>query len=121
MNLICTSSKDDSFYVNKEYSIDNGYIYTEHDISINNKAYSSEEEAIEDLKQKGYVFKRKGIQFKSGSTGSFSNGAFDSAIFGDFSSFMESLSQDSSIKEKQNEAESLKNDMLERILRDYGL
>lgn len=117
MSLICTSSKNDNFQVNKEYAIDNGYIYTEYDISINTKEYLSEDEAIEDLKQKGYEFKKKGIQFKSGFNGSFSNGTFDNAIFGDLSSFMESLSQSASTKEKQAEAETLKNDMLKEILK----
>lgn len=116
MSLTCVSSKDDNFQVNKEYTIDNGYIYTEYDISINTKEYLSEDEAIEDLKQKGYEFKKKGIHFKN-DNGSFSHGTFDNAIFGDLSSFMESLSQSASTKEKQAEAETLKNDMLKEILK----
>lgn len=112
MALICVSSKDDNFIPNKEYVIDEGYIYTESDISINTQAFNSEEEAIEELKKKGYEFKKKGVSFG----GSMGGGAFDHSIFGDLSSFMGSISPEPSVDAKRAEAESMKNDILKDIL-----
>lgn len=115
MSLVCISSKDDNFQVNKEYTIDNGYIYTEFDISINTREYSSEEDAIEDLRIKGYEFKKKGLNFNSGA---FSNDAFGTgAIFGDLASFMSSISPEPSVDAKRAEAENMKNDILSSILK----
>lgn len=108
MALICVSSKDDNFIPNKEYVIDEGYIYTESDISINTQAFNSEEEAIEELKKKGYEFKKKGI--------SMGGSAFDHSIFGDLSSFMSSISPEPSVDAKRAEAESMKNNILKDIL-----
>ncbi len=113
MALICVSSKDDNFIVNKEYILDDGYIYTESDISINTGKYSSEEDAMEDLKKKGYEFKKKGI-------GSFQNDAFGTGgIFGDLSSFINSISPEPSVDTKRAEAESMKNDILADILKGF--
>lgn len=114
MALICVSSKDENFLPNKEYTLDNGYIYTEFDISINTREYASEEEAIEELKKKGYEFKKKGLNFGGNKT---NNGPFDSFMFGDLSSFMNSISPEPSVDTKRAEAESMKNDILRDILK----
>lgn len=108
MSIICKKSLDNSFITNKEYELINGFLYTEQDISINTKAYQSEDDAILDLNNKGYEF----IKSKMSSSSNFTT----NDIFGDIFSSMGYTNTN----QKRSEAESLKNDILRDILNGSG-
>ena len=104
--LICVSSPDFNFQVNKEYEVSEGFLYTENDISINTRAYISETDAIQDLKTKGYIFKPQTATFAFGGNFNTDN------IFGEFNESGKSMNQ------KRTEAENMKNDILNSILKN---
>lgn len=123
--LICKKTKDNNFIVNKEYIIDNGYIYSEFDISINTSPYNSVSDAIQDLTNKGYIFELKSIYSESsnfnncGSNESSYSSAFDFSpenIFGDIFSMYNTNSTPNNTNAQRIQAENLKNDILKNIL-----
>lgn len=117
--LICVSSKDDNFVPNKKYELNDGYVYTENDFSINTVAYLSIQDAIENLKAKGYEFKED-ISYTSDNKSNNQrqdNGFFGfNDIFGNIFSFMNDT-QAQSTEQKKAEAENMKNDILSEILK----
>lgn len=111
--LICVDCRDNSFIKDKEYQIEDGFLYTEQDVSINTKAYENVLEAIDDLKKKGYSFKEK----ETKSSDSFGSHFTMNDIFGDIFSMYENNTNKDDINQKRQEAENLKNDILSQILK----
>ena len=112
--LICKKTKDDNFIINKEYTMNNGYLYTEYDISINTSSYNSVENAIQDLANKGYEFVLKNNTNKQQSD---AFGFSPESIFGDiFSMYNSNSTQNYQTNIKKEDAENLKNDILKNIL-----
>ena len=109
--IICKKTIDNCFIMNKEYIIDDGFLYTEQDVSINTKPYNSIEEAINDLSNKGYVFVSK----NSYGTQSDAFGFSPENIFGDIFSMYGNVNTQTS-DSKRAEAEDLKNSILKNIL-----
>lgn len=114
--IICVNSKDDSFVINREYQIEDGFIYTEQNVSINTKPYNNITEAIDDLKNKGYIFKSKIEKTSDAFGGNFTT----NDIFGDIFSMCGDINLNTKTQdEKRKEAESLKNDILGNILKGF--
>lgn len=111
--LICIDCRDNSFIKGKEYQIEDGFLYTEQDVSINTKAYENVLEAIDDLKKKGYSFKEKETNSSDSSGSHFTM----NDIFGDIFSMYENITNKDDINQKRQEAENLKNDILSQILK----
>ena len=112
-SLICISSIDNSFIKGKEYKVEDGYLYTEQDISINTNIYKNSLEAIEDLKTKGYSFKEKEVT----NSAAFNSHFTMNDVFGDIFSMYENNTNKDDINQKRQDAENLKNNILSQILK----
>lgn len=105
--LICVSSPDNLFITNKEYTLQDGLLFTEQDFSINNEKFSDINLLLNYLKEQGYIFKLKD-NYSSQSI--HFNNPFDFGFGNIYNT-----------QPNRQDAENLKNDILKDLLNGFKL